>query len=236
GWFGVQRDRADARNRLRARELHESDERYRALFEGSSSLIMIIDVKTGEIIHANPAAAGFYGYSLAEMVSLRYSDLGVGGIEQWQETLRCVQEERETRLEVEHRLKDGSVRALRCNIGSLVLNDRQRLYCIAYDGTAQRRTDLALRLRSPALGAASNGVVITDRHGSIEWVNSAFTGLTGYGQHEVVGANPRILKSGVQDEAYYREMWETVAAGQVWQGELVNRRKDGSQYVEEQSI
>src|SRR5690606_38306902 len=232
GWFGVQRDRADARNRLRARELHESDERYRALFEGSSSLIMIIDVKTGEIIHANPAAAGFYGYSLAEMVSLRYSDLGVGGIEQWQETLRRVEEERETRLDAEHRLKDGSVRALRCNIGSLVLNDRQRLYWIAHDVTEQRRTDLALRLRSAAEEAASNGVVIAGRNGNIECDNRACTGLTAYGQVELAAANRLILKAGVQDQAHYREVWEAVAAGQVRQGELVNGRKDGSHSVE----
>ncbi len=93
-----------------------------------------------------------------------------------------------------------------------------------------------LRLQSTALAAADNGIVIADTEGTILWVNSGFTRLTGYSAAEAVGRTPRLLRSGKQDEALYKELWETILAGKVWSGELINRRKDGSLYIEEQTI
>lgn len=93
-----------------------------------------------------------------------------------------------------------------------------------------------LVLQSTALASAGNGVMITDRTGAILWVNPAFTALTGYTPEEIIGANPRILKSGRQDSAFYKEFWQTILAGRTWQGEFVNRRKDGSVYINEETI
>lgn len=92
------------------------------------------------------------------------------------------------------------------------------------------------RLQSTALQAAANAVMITDRQGTIVWVNPAFTRLTGYSSQEVIGRNPRLLSSGRQGEAFYRELWETILAGRAWEGELINQRKDGSIYTERQTI
>ncbi len=91
-------------------------------------------------------------------------------------------------------------------------------------------------LQTAALEAAANAVLITDREGVIEWVNPAFTDLTGWQREEVVGQTPRILKSDIQPSYYYETLWETITAGNVWRGELHNRRKDGVVYVEEQTI
>ena len=93
-----------------------------------------------------------------------------------------------------------------------------------------------LRLHTSALKATANGIVITDCEGVIRWVNPAFTRLTGYTAAEVVGKNPRALKSGEHDAVFYAEMWQTIKSGQVWNGELVNRRKDGNLYHEEMTI
>jgi PAS domain S-box-containing protein len=93
-----------------------------------------------------------------------------------------------------------------------------------------------LLLQSTALAAAGNGVIITDRTGAILWVNPAFSSLTGYTPEEVIGANPRILKSGHQDATFYKEFWRTIVAGHTWRGEFVNRRKDGKIYITEQTI
>ncbi|TVR58339.1 MAG: PAS domain S-box protein [Gemmatimonadales bacterium] len=94
-----------------------------------------------------------------------------------------------------------------------------------------------LRLQGSALEAAAHSVVITDRHGAVEWVNGAFTELTGWTLEEVQGRNPGdVLKSGYQDDRFYREMWQTILDGRVWRGRLTNRRKDGSLYLEEQTI
>ncbi len=93
------------------------------------------------------------------------------------------------------------------------------------------------RLQSAALDAAANAVVITDRTGAIVWANPAFTALTGYGLHEAIGRNPRdLLKSGEHPREFYGGMWETLLAGRVWSGEMINRRKDGSLYPEDQTI
>jgi PAS domain S-box-containing protein len=91
-------------------------------------------------------------------------------------------------------------------------------------------------LRTAALDAAANAVVITDREGRILWVNRAFTELTGYSSSEALQQSPRVLKSGQHDAAFYQTLWETIAAGRIWRGEICNRRKDGTLYTEEMTI
>jgi diguanylate cyclase (GGDEF)-like protein/PAS domain S-box-containing protein len=95
----------------------------------------------------------------------------------------------------------------------------------------------ALNLQGAALNAAANAISITDRNGTIVWVNQAFSTLTGYSAKEAIGENSRnLVNSGVQDQAFYKNMWDTILAGTFWQGEITNRRKDGSLYPEDQTI
>jgi protein-histidine pros-kinase len=106
----------------------------------------------------------------------------------------------------------------------------------AEDLRARKLAQTQLHLQSAALTAAANAIVITDRQGRIVWVNPAFSRLTGYSSQEAVGQNPRLLKSGNHDQRVYYDLWKTILSGHVWSGEIVNRRKDGSLYTEEQSI
>jgi len=99
-----------------------------------------------------------------------------------------------------------------------------------------RESEQQLRVQTTALDAAANAIMITDHNGTIQSVNPAFTALTGYTAQEAVGKTPRILKSGQQDEASYRNLWQTISSGQVWSGEMTNRRKDGSLYTEEMTV
>lgn len=88
-----------------------------------------------------------------------------------------------------------------------------------------------------ALNACANVIMITDRNGTITWVNPAFTQLTGYTPAEAIGHNPReLLNSGQQDHPFFQQLWQTITAGQVWQGELINRRKDHTHYVAAMTI
>ncbi|MBI4952658.1 MAG: diguanylate cyclase [Myxococcales bacterium] len=96
--------------------------------------------------------------------------------------------------------------------------------------------DLQARLTAAAVAAAANGIVIVDAAGVIVHVNEAFCRLSGYQAEEVLGRDTRLFKSGAHDAAFYAQLWQTVLGGEVWTGELVNRRKDGSTYVEEQTI
>ncbi len=87
-----------------------------------------------------------------------------------------------------------------------------------------------------ALAATTDGIVITDREGNIEWINSAYEKLTGYKLDEIKGENHRFLSSGKQGAAFYKSLWETILSGNTWRGELWNKNRQGKIYFEEQSI
>ena len=95
----------------------------------------------------------------------------------------------------------------------------------------------ALKLKDSALNSAANEIVITDVKGQIEWANQAFSQITGYSLNEAFGRNPsELVKSGKQNQAFYKSMWDTILAKKVWHGEIVNRRKDSVLYDEEMTI
>ncbi len=87
-----------------------------------------------------------------------------------------------------------------------------------------------------AVEQAADGIVVTDTSARIRFVNPAFTAMTGYTSDEVIGQSTRILRSGCQPEALYRDLWATIQSGGIWHGEIINRRKDGTLYTEEMRI
>ncbi len=101
-----------------------------------------------------------------------------------------------------------------------------------HDISDRQQNDARMALLDTALQAMPAGIVITDRDGRIEWVNRGFTQLTGYEAGEALGGNPRLLKSGRHAEPFYENLWQTILRGEVWSGELINRRKDGTEYHE----
>ncbi len=94
----------------------------------------------------------------------------------------------------------------------------------------------SVRIQATALRSAANGIVITDRSGMIIWVNPAASLITGYAAEELIGQHTRILKSGQHPPGFYAALWETILTGQTFSGTMVNRRKDGTHYHEEQTI
>jgi len=93
-----------------------------------------------------------------------------------------------------------------------------------------------IELQSLALDGVRHSVVITARDGTIEWVNPAFTALTGFSREEALGRTPAIQRSGLHPRSYFEELWTSILAGRTWEGEVTNRRKDGTVYVEDQTI
>ncbi len=87
-----------------------------------------------------------------------------------------------------------------------------------------------------AINQTSEGVIVVDLNGLIQYVNPAFTQMTGYSAEEVLGKSPRLLKSGKQDAAFYRNLWSTIVAGNTWRGCITNRRRNGTYYEEEMVI
>lgn len=140
--------------------------------------------------------------------------------------------------ETTYRAKDG--RAIPVLLSATIMrdeNDRiQEISCAAKDMTEIKQAEGQLQLRGAALESAANPIVLTDRRGHIIWANPSFTALTGYSREEVIGQRMNILKSSLQDQAFYQDLWATILSGKVWQGEIINRRKDGTLFTDEQTI
>jgi PAS domain S-box-containing protein len=100
----------------------------------------------------------------------------------------------------------------------------------------RREVEDTFRTLHSAIEQSADMVLITDSSGRIEYVNPALEKLTGYSLPEVIGQNPRILKSGEQGPEFHRELWETIAAGEIYRGVLVNRKKTGESFVVEKTI
>jgi len=104
------------------------------------------------------------------------------------------------------------------------------------DRTAQKDRKRTLKRFEAATENAGHAIYFTDREGTIVYVNPAFERITGYDAEEVIGENPRILKSGEMDDEYYDELWETLLSGERWEENVVNRRSDGERYTAHQTI
>ncbi len=119
-----------------------------------------------------------------------------------------------------------------------IVNDGAVVGAIAtfVDITERLRAEAQLALAAKVFEQSGEGILITDARRTIIMVNRAFTAITGYDEADVLGQSPRMLASGRHDAAFYRAMWETLAAEGRWQGEVWNRRKDGSLYPEELTV
>ena len=108
----------------------------------------------------------------------------------------------------------------------VILNDRKQTELEI------KRVNEKLRVLSEALEQSPVVIVLTDLHGNIEYVNSKFKETTGYSEHEAIGKNPRILKTNLHPDEYYKALWETVLSGKTWKGVFQNKKKNGTLYWE----
>jgi PAS domain S-box-containing protein len=114
--------------------------------------------------------------------------------------------------------------------------DLSNVIVVISDITERKQAEEERERLSVAIDQTAETVLVTDAEGRIQYVNPAFEQISGYMRAEVVGETPRILKSGEHDEAFYKEMWDTLSRGDAWRGRLVNKNKDGTLYTAEASI
>lgn len=223
----------------RTAELRESEEQYRGLFEAESDAIFLIDNEEGRILQANQAACALYGYSRAELLVLCNTDLSAEP-EQTRKTTRENEPDPNRVVAIPlrwHRRKDGTAFPVEITARLFVYKGRLVHIAAVRDISQRVEAEKTLHLQSTALNSAANAIVITDRQGTIQWANPAFTVLTGYAFEEAVGKNPRqLVKSGVHGPDFYRQMWDVILSGRAWRGEITNRRKDGELYDEEMAL
>lgn len=223
------------------RRLEESEARTRAIVETAADGIITVSDK-GIIDSVNEAGEAIFGYPANEVIGqdIRMLMPRASGEEDDFPADYVAknggQEAKSITREAPGRRKDGTVFPMDLAISEVHQANRRMLTVIVRDVTERKRTEEALRLQSTALESAANAIVITDREGMILWINDAFTRLTGYRREEAIGENTRILKSGVHDQSFFKNLWDTILSGKVWRDELVNRRKNGDHYSEEMTI
>ncbi len=213
-------------------ELGASEERYRELFTSAMMPMLIVDPATGAIVDANGAACGFYGYGPAMLKALKISDINTLPLPDCIAAMARVGVGKQ-RLHFRHRLASGALRDVEVFSGPMRLRGQTLLYSLVTDVTERQRLEQERRKLVAAVDQSPVSIVITDRDGRIDYVNAAFSRITGYSAAEVVGDNPRLLKSGETTQAEYEAIWAELTAGRPWSGLFRNKRKDGSLYWEQ---
>jgi len=227
-----------ARKRIEE-ELFDSREQYRLLMENFSDAIFLYDAESEVIFEANPKAAELTGKSLDKLVGLKQYELHPPEEYALHKKLFRANMEGEnvpsaTDVTVLH--QSGERIPVQISASRTTIKGRTIIQRIYHDMRQRVKDEEQRRLLATAVEQSAEGVVITDPNGHIEYVNPSFEQITGYSRREVVGKNPRLLKSGKMEEYQYKLLWDTISAGKVWRGKMINRKKDGTFFTEEQTI
>ncbi|HUX52975.1 MAG TPA: PAS domain S-box protein [Williamwhitmania sp.] len=227
----------DVTARMKAeQELRESEQKFKSLFKDHSAVKLLIEPKTGKIVDASNSAAEFYGWPLETIKQMSIYDINVSTKGEIEDRIHMVLNQDQDYFELKHRKADGQIRDVEIFSSKVGFHQNQYLYSIIHDVTEARKAIRQLRLLSRSVEQNPVSIVITDQSGNIEYVNPKFSTVTGYSFDEVVGKNPRVLKSGIQPLSFYQSLWTTILSGKVWSGEICNKRKDGTQYWEKAII
>ena len=230
---------ADMTRRRKVEEaLRASTETLRALIQAAPLAIVAFD-PSGIIQLWTPSAERMFGWTEEEVVGKFHPIVP----EEKQEEFRAIRESAMqgktfTGMELRRRRKDGSFIDISVSTSSLRDGDGRitGIMSIINDITEKKKSEGALLRLVTAVEQSAEIIMITGVNGAIQYVNPAFERITGYHRDEVLGKNPRILKSGRQPPTFYEELWETLKRGDVWSGVFQNLRKDGTLYEEEAVI
>ena len=234
--FGIAHDVTE--RRLAETRLKESQNMLASITEAAQDAIAVIN-DADRVVLWNAAAERLFGYSAHEMTGREVHRTVVP------DRLRAVFEMafaefkesgRGTAvghvLEVPAVRRDGQELEVELSLSSVQIEGRWHGVGIVRDITRRKQTEATLRKLSTAVEQSPVSIVITDLKGAIEYVNPAFTEASGYSLAEAVGQNSRILQSGCTPSETYGDMWTTLTSGGAWHGELINRRKNGTEYTE----
>jgi PAS domain S-box-containing protein len=231
---GIARDITGYKEAMEA--LRQSEKEYRGLINGMNETIWIID-QEGKLLDVNKAAIKTLGYSRDEL-----KENGLGLVDKYlkeEEVMQLVGSMKGDKIQIfetEHTTKDGRVFPVEISSSLIKYRGEEVILSVARDISDRIKIEEELKLVSRSVEQSPIGIIVTSRNGVIEYVNSAFSRITGYLPEEVKGKTPRILKSGKQPEWVYKNLWDTILAGKEWIGELMNKKKNGELYWADVSI
>jgi PAS domain S-box-containing protein len=213
-------------------ERKQIEQQFRHLFDHNPAPMLIYERGTLAMVAVNDAFNQLYGYSQAEITALNLTDLFPDQQKQAITDLAAGLHGFAYIGEWQHILKDGRVIDIIVRSHDINFSERNCRVAVITDITELKQAEAELRKLWLAVEQSPNSIVITNLKAEIEYVNQYFSAVTGYSREEAIRKNPRILQSGHTGQATYDEMWNTLTQGKSWSGELINRRKDGSEYIE----
>jgi PAS domain S-box-containing protein len=227
--------------------LRRTEELYRRAIAGADAVPYAYDYQTKTYQFMGEGIEKLIGYKPEEMKPALWEKIIV-------ENIMSGETAGLDKAEAARRVVTGELRTWRCDM-RVITRDGQTKWIsdksvqnldeagkptgsmgILQDITDQKRTDESLRLLFCAIEHSADNVVITSREGAIQYANPAFLQLNGYTKEELLGQNPRLLKSGSHPVSFYRDLWNTVLAGNSFRGEFINRKKNGALYHEEKTV
>ena len=231
----------DITRRLEAENaLFRSEQRFRSLVEAIPDWIWETDA-AGRYTYASPKVKDLLGFEPSEVLGKRprdlmqFQDAQEFGLQMMSFASRG---EPFSGFQNRHITKEGRTVVLETS-GVPVFDDKGNFRGyrgIDRDVTSRKQGEEERARLKMAVDQAAESILITEPDGRIDYVNPAFERVTGYGKTDVLGKTPRILNSGKHDSAYFAVLWRTIKHGEVWSGEIKNRRKDGSLYEGEMVI
>ncbi|MCF8105593.1 MAG: transporter substrate-binding domain-containing protein [Desulfohalobiaceae bacterium] len=222
----------------RTADLRQSAVQFRSLVEGAPIAIF---VQTEDCFaYVNEAGLRFFGAGSKDQL------LGQPVIDRFHpssrkialERILALNQEKKTVPSVEEtclRLDKSEVPA-EISAVPITYEEKNGALVFAQDISQRKASEAEQERLLLAIEQTDQIVIITDPQGTIQYVNPVFEQISGYSRHEAVGQTPRILKSGEQEESFYRQLWRTIASGRTWQGRMVNARKDGTHFTVEETI
>ncbi len=203
---------------------------------------VVLTDAAGIIRQINPAFTRLFGYPSADAVGEPLEGLlAAPHDDHLRESLRTHNADATSkfltgRQEVVARRQDGTAFPAELALSEMEQDGERGFVVLFHDITARKKAAARLHVAEKVLECTKEGVMVTDRRGTMLWVNQAFCTISGYERGEVMGANAGLLKSGMQDGAFYAAMWGAIRERGEWEGEIWNRRKNGEAYPEWLSI
>ena len=216
----------------------DSEKRYRRLFESAKDGILILDADTGKVVDVNPFLAQMLGFSHKVFMGKHLWEIGpFANIAASKDAFMSLKDKEYIRYDdLPLETADGRIVEVEFVSNVYLVDHTKVIQCNIRDISERKRAEAERERLLLAIEQAGEMIVITDPEGTIQYVNPAFERVTGYSRQEALGENPRMLKSGKQDHVFYRELWETISGGSVFQGRMVNKRKDGTFFTEDATI
>ncbi len=213
-------------------ELKEALSWYETVFNGSLDPIVITDSES-KLISVNDATCTNWDYSRNELLNMYIQDLHEDvDLEAYNMFHKRIWSGEEIVSEARILRKDGKKIDTEFTNRLVSINGTKFMNTIARDISERKKTEIMLLQLFRAVEHSPVSVIITNKKGEIEYVNPKFLQMSGYTTKEVVGKKPNIMKSGRYTNDHYQNMWDTINSGKEWNGEILNKKKDGSFYWE----